>query len=410
MLRRAINKWVFLLVIMDLSLIMGLRTSIQPFFFFFWFLVCTVLISLAWVALEYAALDLALARESAGKAEEDDNLPIEARVRNNGPLPVFNLVVVDRLPCAGPPQFRKALLVDFLPAAASINLHYGCPCPKRGRYRLGPFEAYLFDPLGLVFLKKNFKVYSDLYVYPKTFNIQKFPPLRKGVLPWFGIESARSISDEDEFYGVREYRGGDPIKKIHWFSTARNNKLIVRQFQRQVFFRATIMFNLERDKNFGEGKDTVAENIIKLAASVAKYLVDNDVAVEIIAHTEETVHIPFNKGLQHLENVFKFLSIAQPESRVGLGEIFEDFSHYIPDDSTLIVIMLDKDWEYLPAMLPLGKRNVSLIPLILLSSTFMYSFDKREVIQDVKIKLTQAFNFTPMVFSRGDVFEESFHG
>ncbi len=230
----------------------------------------------------------------------------------------------------------------------------------------------------------------------------------KGTAPWFGIETSRVSGDEDEFYGIREYKEGDPIKKIHWLSTARKNKLIVKQFQRQIFFRATIMFSLEKDKNFGEGKERVAEYMIKIAASVARYLMEMKVSLEIIAHTGEIIHIPFNKGPEHLENIFKFLAIAQAESRINLGEIFEEFSRHIPNDSNLIVIMLDRDWEYLPEILPLGKRNISIVPLILVSSTFLYLFEKQEVIKDIGIKLSQRFNFTPILFSCGDNLEEAF--
>jgi len=409
MLKVFLKKWIFLLIIIIFNFIIGLKTSIPFFYFFFWFLTTTIVISLFWLLIQYFGTKLYLSRAVISKIEEDDILELETMVKNNGLLPIFNFVIEDRLTCALAEERQKSILLNYLAPKSLLNLKYSCVCPQRGKYEIGPITVYFFDPCNLFFLKKVYYLYSEVYVYPRTFRVPRFPELTRGILPWFGINTTNLSGDEDDFYGLREYKPGDPVKRIHWISTARKNKIIVKEFQRQSFFRATIIFNLEKDKNFGEGKHSVAEYTIKIAASVAKYLIEKDISLEIIAHTEEVVHIPFNKGAGHLEDILKFLTIAKAESRVSTYELFQEFSRYIPNDSNLIVIMLDQDWKYLPAMLSLEKgSNVSVIPLILVSSTFLYSFDKQKLAKDVQIKLSQAFNITPILFSRGDNLEEVF--
>lgn len=409
MLKIYLKKWIFLLFPIIFSLLLGLKTGAKFFFLIFWFLVSGVAASLIWVSIEYFATQIHLIRKIPEKVIKGDTLEVEAIVQNKGVLPVFNIVVEDDLSCAVHLQDKKQkFLVEYLAAKAKLELRYKCLCPQRGFYEIGPFTVYFFDPLGLVYLRKKYYLYSGLYVYPKVFNIKKFPKLTKGVMPWFGIDSSRSAGDDDEFFGIREYRSGDAFKKIHWFSSARQHKLIVRQFQRQNFYRATILFNLNKDLDFGRLPDTVSEYIITIAASVTKYLVEQGVSVELIAQAGEFVHIQPNKGQQHLDSIFKFLTLAKAESKVGLGEIFEDFSHHIPDDSNLIVIMLDKDWDNLATMVPLEKRNISLIPLIIVSSTFIYSVDKQAVVKDVEHKLSEAYNIYPIMISRGDNLEEIF--
>lgn len=342
------------------------------------------------------------------KIVEDETLEIEATISNMGFLPTFGLIIEDRLACAIEQEQDRQILSDYIAPRFFVKLKYACLCPQRGKYRVGPFAVYFFDPFNLFFLKKTYYIFSELYVYPRTFNINKFPNLTKGTLPWFGIETTRVSGDEDEFFGTREYKEGDPLKRIHWISTARKNKLIVKEYQRQSFFRATIVFNLAKEQNFGEGKEKVCEYIIKIAASTAKYLIERGVSLEIIAHVGELVHLEFNKGPAHLDDIFKLLATSQVESRVSLGEIFAEFSRYITDDSNLIVIMSDADWEYLPAILSLQKRRVSLIPLIVIASTFLSPFESQKIGKEIKTRLTQSFNFNPKFFSRGDNLEESF--
>ena len=408
MLKIFLKKWIFLFIIIIFDLVIALRTSIEFFYFFFWFLISFVVISLIWIAIEYFGIRLSLVRRTITKVEEDDILEIETVISNNSFLPIFNFVLEDYLTFAIPQEREKRFLLEYLGPRSTLNLKYRCLCPRRGRYEIGPFSICIFDPWGLFFFKKTFFLYSELYVYPRTFNIPKFPPLVKGTAPWFGIETSHVSGDEDEFYGIREYKPGDPIKRIHWLSTARKNKLIVKQFQHQVFFRASIIFNLDKDKNFGEGKESVAEYIIKIAASVAKYFIERNVSLELIAHVGEIAHIPFNKGAEHLEDIFRLLTIAHAESRISLNEVFQEFAPYIPNDSSLIVIMLDQDWEFLPAMLSLKARNISLIPLILIASSFLHPSEKQKIIKFPEMKSPQAFDFAPLFFSCGDNLEQDF--
>ena len=408
MLKVFLKKWIFLFIIIIFDLIIALRTSIEFFHFFFWFLISVVTISLAWLTVEYFGTKLSLTRRSIATIEEGDILEIETVISNNGFLPIINFVLEDRLTFAISQEREKRFLLEYLGPRSTLNLKYRCLCLRRGRYEIGPSSIYLFDPWGLFFLKKTLFLYSELYVYPPTFNIPKFPQLVKGVAPWFGIGTSRVSGDEEEFYGITEYRRGDPYKKIHWFSTARKNILIVKQFQHQAFFRATIIFNLNKDKNFGEGKESVAEYTIKIAASVAKYFIERNVSLGLIAHIGEIVHIPFNKGAEHLEDIFRALTIAQAESRISLDELFQEFAPYIPNDSSLIVIMLDQDWEFLPAMLSLKARNISLVPLILIASSFLHPSEKQKIIKYPEMELPQGFDFAPIFFSCGDNLEQDF--
>ena len=353
-------------------------------------------------------MNLSLSRQANARVVEDDILEIETEIRNRWLLPVFNIVIEENLSCALPEERNKRFLIEYLGARSFLKVKYSCLCFQRARYKIGPLIIYFFDPCGIFFLKKISHLYSDLYVYPKTFNIQKFPPLAKWALPWFGIDTTRASGDEDEFFGIREYKDGDPIKKIHWISTARKNRLIVKEFQRQSFYRVTLIFNLEKEKNFGAGKNNVAEYIIKIAASTAKYLIERGISLEIIAHAGEIVHMTFNKGSEYLEDILRFLSIAQAESRVSLGEIFQEFSRYILNDSTLIVIMTDEDYRYIPAILSLEKRNISLLPLILVAPTFLYPFDAEKIAEEVRLKFSKLFNFNPNFISCGDNLEKVF--
>jgi uncharacterized protein (DUF58 family) len=401
-------KWLLLGFFFISSLLIGLKTTREFFFLFAYFLLSATAVSLAWLLLTCFTAHLQLSRKMISRATEDDTLEVAAQIRNLSFLPVFNFVLEDNFSCRQPNLEKKSFFISYLGIKSSCEIKYDYLCFKRGEYKMGPFVVYFFDPLNLFFFKRILHIYSGVVVYPQIFRIEKFPPLTKSVLPWFGIETARSSGDDDEFYGVREYKDGESVKKIHWISSARKNKLIVKQFQLQSFFGTTIIFNLEKAKNLGEGKESVAEYIIKIAASVADYLTERGVSIELLAHIGEIVHLPFNKGQEHLESILRVLAVAQAESRISLREAFEEFARYIPNDSSLVVVISDQDYKDLSRMVSLYSRGVSLIPLIVVSDTFLPVADKKKAVHQTKIRVSNLVNMPAKFFSQGDNLSEVF--
>jgi len=401
-------KWFLLGFFFIASLLIGLKTTREFFFFFAYFLLSATAVSLIWLLLSFFTAHLQLSRRMISRVTEGDILEVVARIDSISFLPIFNFTLEDNFSCSQPNQEKKRFFISYLGSKASCQIKYDYLCFKRGEYQAGPFVVYFFDPLNLFFFKRTFPVYSKVVVYPQIFKIERFPALTRSVLPWFGIETARSSGDDDEFYGVREYKEGESVKKIHWISSARKNKLIVKQFQLQSFFGTTIIFNLEKAKNIGEGKESVAEYIIKIAASVAHYLTEKGVSIELLAHIGEIVHLPFNKGQDHLEDILKVLAVAQPESRISLSEAFEEFARYIPNDSSLVAVMSDQDYKDLPRMLSLYSRGISVIPLIVVSDTFLPVPDKKKIARQSRVRVTNLVNMHAKFFSQGDNLSEVF--
>jgi uncharacterized protein (DUF58 family) len=87
-------------------------------------------------------------------------------------------------------------------------------------------------PLGLV--ERSFEMGDpqDLIVYPRIGRLTEAwrSRFQRGAAP---IEQAiaRVGVFEEEFQRLREYRGGDAPRSIHWRTTARRNELMVREFE-----------------------------------------------------------------------------------------------------------------------------------------------------------------------------------
>jgi uncharacterized protein (DUF58 family) len=408
MYKRFLEKWILLGFLIVFSFFMSLKTSFVSFRLLFWVLLTSTSLGFLWLFFGYITSGLSLERRAIKRIDEDEFLEITLTIRHRGIFPLFDLTLQDEAACTFPEEKEQIIMLERLDAGSSKDLSYLCFCYRRGRYEIGPVTVYFFDPLGLFYLRKTYPLFSELYVYPRRFTIRKFPSLNKGPSPWFNIETCRVSGDDDEVYGVREYRRGDPLKRVHWMATARKRQLIVKEFQRQSFFRATILFDLEKEQNVGLGKECVAEYMIKIVASIATYLTKMGVSLEIVAHAGELVHIPFNRGGDHLESILKFLTIAQAESMISLGELYESCEPFLSQDSSLIVIMTDRDKAALPQMFSMGGKNVALVPVVLLASTFMQNEKVRMSSRDYDLGISDSARLNPIYIACGDTMEDKF--
>jgi len=388
--------------------ILAWKTGINLFYFLAVFVLSLIVLDLLFIFFQLYIGNIEIHRYISNAAIEDDILNVKLDVKNRGFMPKYYLLLEDLFSAGFGGEKRQRLLLEKIKDKQKISITYKGKCFKRGLYRIGPLTVFFCDLLGIFFKSKRYKLYSQLIVYPKMFKIYHFPPLVKGNISSVGIGTRRVSSDAFEFFGIREYRPGDPIKRIHWRSTARLGTLVVKEYERYGACNVTIFLDLMKSNNIGSGKETTLEYAIKVAASCAKFLIDRGgVLVQLMAHGIGPAIYPFNKGEFHLAEILKFLATAEAEGHVSLSELLSVRSDLLPVYSTVMLIMNDTDSDVLTNIAELKARNISVIPVILLTPTFRY-FEKPEVVKSQKIKLLANLGVDSFFISQGDSLEEIF--
>lgn len=102
------------------------------------------------------------------------------------------------------------------------------PAARRGVIDVGPATTSRADPLRLLQREFHWADISTLYIHPVTIAI---PSTSRGFIRDLEGAATKTITNEDiSFHAVREYARGDAQRHIHWKSTAKTGKLMVRQF------------------------------------------------------------------------------------------------------------------------------------------------------------------------------------
>src|SRR2546428_11863832 len=70
--------------------------------------------------------------------------------------------------------------------------------------------------------------------------------------------------------GIREYRPGDAMNRIHWPSSVRHRRLHVKEFELDRTADLWIYLDLDGRWHHGDGEDSTEERAVTVAASVVR--------------------------------------------------------------------------------------------------------------------------------------------
>src|SRR5690348_1643481 len=158
-------------------------------------------------------------------------------------------------------------------------------CKQRGRFQLGPVTATSGDPFGLFHRRITLTAPRDLLVLPRVLPISNFV-LFTGGLPGRGRSSRRALHSTTNATTIRDYTVGDALHRIHWRSTAHYNKLMVKEFDLDPALDVWIFLDLHDGVQAGEGEHSTEEYGVTIAATIANYLLRQDLSLGMIINAE----------------------------------------------------------------------------------------------------------------------------
>lgn len=157
--------------------------------------------------------------------------------------------------------------VPLLVGSAEHSQPLRIVAPRRGVITVGPMTIARGDPIGILRREVSWPQVERIHVHPVTASI---PSTSAGtVRDVDGVATTRIVDEDLEFHGFREYVPGDSMRHVHWKSTAKADRLMVRQYEETR--RATIAVLLDtRAEEYGDGE--AGSEAFELAVSAAASL------------------------------------------------------------------------------------------------------------------------------------------
>ena len=218
----------------------------------------------------------------------------------------------------------KAGVLDHLPGPRSFEfpewkersrIEVPLTFARRGVYELGPAEVRVADPFGLLGFARKFEERTEVFVYPRVYELRGFP-LRGGNVE-AGTRGSRGRRGE-EFANLREYRRGDDRRHIHWKSLARTGELFVKEFSLQAPRRHTVALDLRREGI--RTQENEVEDAVSAAASVLTHLTRESLPFRLLSTGRGGADTGFGANEDAYWEAMRLLATARADGGSPLGE------------------------------------------------------------------------------------------
>lgn len=306
-------------------------------------------------------------------------------LQNSSILPKLWLEVTDSSDLPG----HKLTCVQSLKPLGRVQWKARTFCGMRGNYRLGPLTITAGDPFGLFRFQRRLPAHRYLTVYPAAFELDKFEGLN-GALPGSGNVNRPTHHITPNINGLRDYRPGDSLNRIHWASSARQNRLIVKEFEFDPEADVQILLDMNiashwvidhsKHKGATEGipaeratirsPDSTEEYTVAVAATLTKYFLENGRSVGLIAWGQHHEQISADRGERQLVKLFEALAVIRAQGHTDFAQLITAELLRLKSSDTVVLVTpsLDESWiAVLPLLL---RKNVKVAVALIEPGTF----------------------------------------
>lgn len=306
--------------------------------------------------------------------------PLEERfsLHNTGFLPKLWIEVRDY---SNLPGHYASTVIEGLDARQERAWVIRTLCRHRGKWRLGPVSLTAGDPFGLFQITRRQPQTNSLVVYPAALSLPDFA-LPVGLMPGGEALRRRTQTITPNASTVRDYVYGDSISRIHWKSTAKRDRLIVKEFELDPLSDIWIFLDeeagahaaaaqsdsaLEDDEPFWARPSKLTlppdteEYCVTVAATLAQHFIRRGRAVGFAAYGQTREVIQADRGERQLTKMLETLAVLRSRGELRLDQVLVVEGQQLARGTTLIVITASPDRRWPIVAQSLQRRGLRLV-------------------------------------------------
>lgn len=154
-----------------------------------------------------------------------------------------------------------------------------------------------------------------------------------------GMHRSPYFGQSVEFRQHRQYTPGDDPRFVDWKVWARQDRLVVKQFEEDTNLRATLLVDVSASMRYGSGPMSKYEYACTLAACLAYLILRQQDAVGCLVFDEWVRSIvPQRTKRNHLDSVIQALDAADPRNRTSLRDILHTAAETYPRRGLMVLI------------------------------------------------------------------------
>ena len=394
---------VLLLLLAGASYLTAQGTGLRLFFHLSYLLIALLLLALLWAWLNLRGLvvtrELLSPRATVGEYARE-----RIHLRNHWLLPKLWVELRDESQLPG----HGAGFVASFGMGEQGRWLANTRCTQRGRFRLGPATLLSGDPFGIVLLKRHVASTNEILVYPPTEDLPQFS-LPGADLSGGQATRARAFHVSPNVAGIRDYVPGDSMSYIHWRSTARTGRLMIKEFELDPSADVYMILDMQeravvQDRRrsadltasvAGSGwprekspqsrsvpyQPSTEEYAVVATASLARALLAQGRVVGLVAWGQQHEVIPAERESRQLLKILEALAVLRAHSPHPLAELLLAEHARFSRDCTLVIVTSSVDERWVGALQQLLYRKVRAVVVFIDPQSFGGRYDPTPILR-----------------------------
>lgn len=272
--------------------------------------------------------------------------------------------VIDQLPASaqlisGENQFLGSLL-----RGGSIRLEYSVLLP-RGRHEFAEAMVTAWSRWGMASRMESISEQSTIIARPKTETLGSIGIRPRRTRAFAGPVKANLGGQGLDFFGCRSYVPGDDVRRINWRAYARQDTLIVNEYELERLADVNIIVDARLQAHCQLGEETTFDHCLRAAGSLASHFIGVGNIVGLLVYGD-LIHWVFpGVGKTQERKIQDSLASAYAAEK----EVFEDLrripTRLFPAQSQLVFVsplINDNDVEVIALLIDRGYSVILVCP------------------------------------------------
>jgi uncharacterized protein (DUF58 family) len=237
-----------------------------------------------------------------------------------------------------------------LPKGSSFTFSYTVSGP-RGGYGFEKVRVQVRDYLAVASREVQIEAKGQLFIFPPVLRLRHVAIRPRRTRVYAGTIPARAGGTGTEFFGVREYHEGDPLRSINWHASAHHDELLfANDFQQErVADVGIVLDGRPRTNEFARGH-SLFEYSVQASAALADVLLAQGNRVGLLVYAAFLRWTFPGYGKVQRERILYSLAHAKP----GGSNVFADLEHLptrlFPPESQIVLVSPLHESDLLPLM------------------------------------------------------------